>query len=102
MYIRHVRSAGKEITLGDSFPPPFTQGLILGLGEMFQKETLTKALLQASLFPQVPVLDHPVQRPFARLQIIVSGSPDAFESCREKCIYVPLNDHPLFSGSWDI
>ena len=75
-------------------PPPFTQDFILGLlGKCSSRRHLPKRYCRLAYF-EVPVFDRPVQRPFARLQIIVSGSPDALESCREKCIYAPLNDHP--------
>lgn len=79
--------------LGDSLPL-FPCDFILGLlGKCSRRRLLPKRYCRLACF-EVPVLDHPVQRPFARLQTVVSGSPDALESCREKCIYAPLNDHP--------
>jgi hypothetical protein len=43
---------------------------------------------------EAPELDRPVQRPFARLRTVASGSPGALESCRESCICAPLSGHP--------
>lgn len=81
----------KQITLGDPFFPP---GSILCVSEKCSRRRhLPKRYCRLAYF-EVPGLDRPGQRPFARLQTIVSGSPDALESCRKKCIYAPLNDHP--------
>lgn len=75
------------------FPPFFPHGFIFGLSEKYSRSHLPKRYCRLVYF-EVPGLDHPVQTPFARLQTVVSGSPDALESCRKTCIYAPLNDHP--------
>lgn len=75
------------------FPPLFLHGFIFGLSEKYSRSHLPKHCCRLIYF-EVPGLDHPVQRPFARLQTVVSGSPDALESCRKMCIYALLNDHP--------
>lgn len=84
----------KAITLGDSFPLSFHHGFILSLRKKSSgRRHLPKRYYKLAYF-EVPGLDHPVQRPSAILQTAVSGSPDALESCRERCIYAPWNDHP--------
>lgn len=83
----------KEITLGDFFPSFLSSWLYFGLSEECSRtKHLPKRYYRLAYF-EVPGLDHPVQRPFARLQIVVSGSPDALDSRRQKCIYASLNHH---------
>lgn len=42
---------------------------------------------------EAPGLGHPAQRPFAKLQTVALGSPDALESCTEKWRYAPSSGH---------
>lgn len=41
------------------------------------------------VYSEAPGLGHPVQKPFARLQTVALGSPDALESRTEKCRFEP-------------
>lgn len=94
VYLRHLRSLGES----SDFRWLFSSFLSSWLYFESQKKSsgrrhLPKRYCRLAYF-EVPGLDHPVQRPSARLQTVVSGSPDALESCRERCIYAPWNDHP--------
>lgn len=83
----------KKITLGDSFTP---LSFLFWVSEKRSGSGHLPKHYCRLAYSEVPGSDHPVQRPFARLQTVVSEFPDALESCREKCIYAPLNDHPCF------
>lgn len=94
VYLRHLRSLGERYYFRWlSFPPFFSHDFVWVSEKCPRRRHLPKHYCRLAYF-EVPGLDHPVQRPFARLQTVVSGSPDALGSCREKCIYAPLNDRP--------
>ena len=81
----------KKITLGDSLTP---LSFLFWVSEKCSRSRHLPKHYCRLAYSEVPGSDHPVQRPFARLQTVVSGFLGALESRREKCIYAPLNDHP--------